>query len=119
MAAATAALPTVTLLGAAATGNIPAAPSVMAASGAGWEPAALNTASAAPAAAIWGGGGGGGGGRGGCGGGARGGGGRQGGGGGGGHGGGGHGLIMFRRNPFGLRVDFYILCFWMVAETQY
>src|SRR5271169_941519 len=50
MAAATAALPTVTLLGAAGTGNILAAASVMAASGAEWVPAAVNRAPAARAA---------------------------------------------------------------------
>jgi hypothetical protein len=50
MAAATAALPTVTLFGAAATGNILAAASVMAASGAVWVPAAVNRARATRAA---------------------------------------------------------------------
>src|SRR5271166_2751247 len=50
MAAATAALPTVTLLGAAAIGNILAAASVMAASGAVWVPAAVNRVSPTRAA---------------------------------------------------------------------
>src|ERR1700719_654839 len=50
MAAATAALPTVTRLGAAAIGNIPAAASVMAASGAVWAPVAVNRARATRAA---------------------------------------------------------------------
>ena len=50
MAAATAALPTVTLLGAAATGNILAAASVMAASVAVWVPAAVNRVPPTPVA---------------------------------------------------------------------